>query len=379
MSVKNVQIIGIWVHSNHNKWVPHQPTLIQIALIFFRMGLLGFGGPVALIALMEAEICRKRGWISTAEFGDRFVICKLLPGPVAFQMALWLGSHVRGRLGGLVAGVSFLIPGAALILAFATSYEAFREGGFGLIAGMRIGALVVIWDSAVKLFEPYHKRFSAWLWLCAGAGLMYFFPHAEPIIILLGGAAGVLTRHRFKLFQSPALCLAVFWLHFKAGAFTFGTGLAILPALQHQVVDTLGWLSAAEFLDAVAFGQITPGPVTLTSTFIGFRAAGYWGALAATLGMYLPGCIIVLGLMPVIYPRVRRAPWLREFCEGAIAVVIGCILVASLDLVHSALKGPLELGLAFFLLILNITLKWAGWKIIALAAVVYIVLNGFIS
>ncbi|MBI1859422.1 MAG: chromate transporter [Deltaproteobacteria bacterium] len=353
--------------------MPTPPSLPTVAVLFLKLGAMGFGGPVALVALMESELSRQRKWISARDFTARFVICKLLPGPVAYQMALWIGYHVRGIAGGLVAGVSFLLPGAALILLLAVLYQSIAHLTFGLslIAGMRVGALVVIWDSAVRLFEPFYRRGFAWVLMAIGFVLMLEAPGLEPVIILSGGAAMVWLKRPARLEFSPWLLVLLFWIHFKAGAFTFGTGLAIIPVLQHQAVEVYHWLTTHEFLDAVAFGQVTPGPVTLTSTFIGYRAAGFLGAFAATLGMYLPGCLVILGVMPFAFPRLERAPWLSLFCDGAIPVVIGCIFAASLALVSSALVDKREMILGFVLLILNVQLKLSGWKVIVLSTVLY--------
>ena len=355
-----------------------RPKLITLAAVFFRLGLMGFGGPVALVALMELETTRSRNWISPSDFLERFVICKMLPGPIAFQMALWIGSHVRGVLGALAAGLSFLLPGAALITLLAMFYAqvAGVRLGMELIAGMRIGAVVVIWDSAVRLFEPFHRRRPAWLFLLLGFVMLYVAPSFEPLVILFGGVASVALRHRTKLFQSPvALLAALFWVHFKAGAFTFGTGLAIIPILQRSVVQVYQWMAEPEFLDAVAFGQITPGPVTLTSTYVGFRAGGLVGACVATLGMYLPGCLVILGLMPLVFPRIKRAQWLPHFSAGAIPTVIGCIFAASIGLAASALTDWRDYLLGATLLTVSIRLRLVGWKLILLSALGYWLLH----
>lgn len=351
-----------------------EPTLFTLFKSFFRLGLLGFGGPVALVALMESEVCRSRRWLNAEEFSERFVICKLLPGPVAFQMALWIGHKLRGVLGGLIAGLAFLMPGAFLVLLLAIFYQEVGHLNFVavLTSGMRIGALVVIWDSAVRLFEPYFKIQAAWMFLATGLVLYLCFPSLEPLIILVNGSLAIALRRWTRLSLSWVTVLAsLFWVHFKAGAFTFGTGLAIIPILQHAVVDVYLWMSAPEFLDAVAFGQITPGPVTLTSTFVGYRAAGFLGALAATLGMYLPGVIVILIIMPIVFPKLQGARTLIQFGMGAIPTVIGCIIGAAFGLVQTTLVDTPSLFLCFTLLILNTRFRLVGWKIILLSTLLY--------
>lgn len=304
-------------------------TLLQISLSFLKIGAIGFGGPIALVAFMEEEFCARRKIIDRGAFNESYVLCKMLPGPVAYQMALSVGHLLRGRRGGLVAGIAFLLPSFVLMLALAALYSKVQTlGGFERLAeGFRAGAVVVIIDSVLRMAKPYRTSPEAWAFAAVGALFMGLWPRYEPVIILSGGLAMVWAGKRIA--KKVSVLWPLFWVHFKAGAFTFGTGLAIVPLLQHETVSVFHWVTDREFLDGVAFGQITPGPITIASVFFGYRAAGWIGGTVAALGVYLPGAILVLGLLPGLRRRLTGTPFLERFQRGAVPTVIGCILAAS--------------------------------------------------
>jgi chromate transporter len=354
--------------------------LSSIFWIFIRLGSLGFGGPIALISLMEQECSRKRGWLTLEEFNERYVFCKLLPGPVASQMAMWMGYHVRGRIGAVVAGVAFLIPAFTLILLLSMSYAGVvaLPNVAPLIQGMEAGALVIIFDSVVRMFRPYYREWPSWCFLVVAAFLMLFIPRWEPLIILLGGLLVIGVRFARKAPRTVAgfapvsipLLVQIFWIHFKAGFTVFGTGLAVVPVLQHEVVDLYHWMSTKEFIDGIAFGQITPGPVTITSVFVGYRTAGLAGAFAGCLGMYLPGLILILFVMPLVYERLKGRPFLADFQRGAIPTVIGCILGATLLLGKVTITTVPMATLTILLGVMALSLRIPGWGVILLGCVI---------
>jgi chromate transporter len=349
-------------------------SLGELAKIFLYIGATGFGGPVALVAYMEQEFCERRKVLTTGAFNETYVLCKLLPGPVAYQVALSIGSLLRGRFGGLVAGLSLLLPSFLMMLALSAFYsQVQRLAGFESVAeGLRAGALVVIVDSVLRMARPYRTKAEFWIFAAAGASCMALWPRAEPLIILLGGLSMVLAA-RFR----PGLKSLgpLFWVHFKAGAFTFGTGLAIIPILQHESVDVYRWLTQGEFLDGMAFGQMTPGPITISSVFIGYRAAGFSGAIAAFVGIYLPGALIVLGLLPGLRKRLTGKPALVAFQKGAIPTVIGCILAASVVFGLTVVSTPRTAFL--FVLLSLVALRWKvpAWALIGAGGVVSLFLN----
>jgi chromate transporter len=358
-------------------------SFLELILVFGRMGLTGFGGPLALIALMEEECCKRRGWVSLEEFQETFVICKLFPGPIAYQMAVWLGATRGGRLGGVVAGVSFLIPGLTLILLAAHFYAKFQgANSFNVVLeGMRAGALVLIFDSLYRMAEPYKGEVSAWFLAALAVVLMLLFPAWEPLIIIMGGLSMVLASRvnyfRARSLSVPALSLLfqIFWVHFKAGAFVFGTGLAIIPFLQNETVLAHQWLTESEFMDGIAFGQVTPGPVTITSAFIGWKAAGLLGAVAGMVGMYLPGIFLVLAFLPLVKRQFKRWAWLTDFQKGALPVVIGCILGATLSLSKAVVTDFQMLLIMIVLLVFSRFVKIPGWLYMPLGSALRLVLR----
>lgn len=356
------------------------PSFSRMALQFLRMGAIGYGGPIALVALMEQEICGRLRWISRAEFTQAFVYCKLFPGPVAYQMAVWMGYRLRGRWGGFVAGGCFLLPAFVLILLISIFYQSLQlnQSMMPAMKGLRAGAMVLILQSLLGLFKPYQSVPRAWALIVISGVLMYFFPRYEPLIVIGMGIVEILrAKMSFGLrmiFPWPIL-FQLFWIHFKAGAFVFGTGFAIIPFLEAHVVSRLHWLTGPEFLDGIAFGQITPGPVTITSVFIGYRVASFVGAVVALVGMYLPGLIMILWILPKLLKHLEGRAWLTQFQEGAIPAVIGCLSGAAVVLGRFSLDSPKT---GFIFLVTSIAcffLKLPGWVVIPLGGLLGYVAN----
>ncbi len=362
-----------------------KPSYLEIFLTFLKLGATGFGGPVALIALLDRECRERKQWVSVAQFNEAVLFCKLLPGPLAYQVALWVGKDVGGVRGGLLACLGFLLPGFTLILLLAIFYDQLRGyASFdGILLGIRSSALVVILFSVWKIAEPYRREARAWVFAALGALWMYQFPAWEPVSILLGGLAMVLAGRAARgrtLAIAPlsvTLLLEVFWVHFKAGMFVYGTGVAVLPFLQQEAVNLHQWMTHAEFLDGIAFGQITPGPLTIASAFIGYRAAGVLGAAVGTFGMYLPGMLLVLCVVPLIHSRLKGKRWLEDFQRGAMPVVIGGILGAWATLVPAAMPNWPAVAETVFLIALVLKFpKLAAWLIMGLGGILGLILQG---
>lgn len=351
-------------------------SLGSLALSFLRLGAIGFGGPLALIALMEQEFVREKKWIKKERFEATFLFCKMLPGPIAYQMALWTGHELRGKRGGLIAGVCFILPSASLLYLLGRFYSLFDtiKGAQLFLDGMKIGALLIIVQSIGSLFTPYRERFSSWLYAGWGIAGMVLFPRLEPLVILSGGFVSLFLSksHKQKTtslkLSSWSVLWALFFTHFKAGAFVFGTGLAIIPVLEREAVEVYRWLSRPEFLDALSFSQITPGPVTTMAAFIGYKAAGSWGSVAATVGMYLPGALMILLILPRARKKLEEKPFLFWFQWGAVPTVIGCLVASCGGLLKSVLiPGG---GWVIFLVLGLIQWKWKlpAWGLIFLAS-----------
>lgn len=327
----------------------------EIAEVFLKLGLFGFGGPIAAIALMEQEISRRRAWISTREFAKAYALCKLLPGPVATQLAIHLGFVRGGRWGGLVAGVLFIFPAFVMVLALGALYSTtdLQASSGSFLLGLQAGALALIVHSMAQLGRPYASKPLSWIIATASAVVTVLNPGMEPIAILAAGLLGVFrvnSKVKTSLFlilasaftviawASPAWIpahakdwsdigpwLEFFWVFFKAGAFVFGSGLAIVPLLEGDIVDRLGWITHQQFIDALVVGQITPGPVVISATFIGYQVAGFLGACVATVTVFLPGFFNVLVLIPRFWPRFQHTEKAEAFANFAIPAVVGGI------------------------------------------------------
>lgn len=357
----------------------------KLAFSFLRLGSIGFGGPLALVALMEQEFVHRQKWVDRKRFEETFVFCKMLPGPLAYQMAVWVGTELKGKLGGIVAGTAFVLPAATLLFLFAKFYSLTEwiSSAQWVLEGMRAGALVVILQSIGSLFSPYRKKVTAWIYLLWGGLLMIFLPRWEPLIIIAGGVLSCLLIRAYPSFRlripSFLLLLTLYWVHFKAGALVFGTGLAIIPVLEREVVGVYQWLGRQEFLDAFAFGQVTPGPVTTVAAFVGYKAGGGWGSVVSTLGMYSPGALMILFLLPGLRKKIEGKRWLIDFQLGAVPTVIGCLAAAAWSLMGDNLKTPPQKVGVVLLLLFQIWKQLPAWMVIATGVVFYFVINTFFA
>ncbi|NBV50807.1 hypothetical protein EBR78_06270 [bacterium] len=336
----------------------HKFHFNQLFLPFLRLGSLGFGGPLALIALMEQEFVTQKKWVSDKAFQQALVLCKMLPGPTSFQMALWIGNSLKGKLGGILAGFSFILPTALLLGLFAKHYDqlmAFSHSD-SILSGIRVGVLVIICQTLVSLSKPFLKDVSAWCVVIPSCFLAIVFPGLEPLIIFTGGILG-------------AVLLSVFWVHFKGGAFVFGPGLTILSTLQYEVVQKFQWLSQKEFLDAFALSQAIPGPVTTLSSFIGYQIAGWPGSLVALFGMYLPGVVFVLFCLPRIAQILEEKLWIKTFYQTAFFSVVGCLGASAVPITLSTLMRREQVVSFALLLVIQVFQKTPVWMTLVLGAV----------
>ncbi|MEX2237906.1 MAG: chromate efflux transporter [Dehalococcoidia bacterium] len=326
---------------------------IETALFFLGLGVIGFGGPQAHIALMQERAVRRRGWLSDEEFRSALAVTSLIPGPNSTEMAIHVGWLRNRRAGGLLAGVAFILPAFLLMLALSWAY--FRYDNVGWIEDFFYG---------VKPVVPGIVAVTAWR-LTRGAlsdrpliaiALLAFtatllFPLGEPLYLVAAGVAGITlytssggSRALALLpFSAPPLLLAsaatygkLAWVFFKAGALLFGGGYVMIPLIQGDVVDTYGWLSEEEFLDGIALGQSTPGPIVITATFVGYAAAGWWGAVLATVVIFLPSFLFVLFGTGPFLQRFRDSERLRAFLKGAGAAVVGALFAAAVLLLRDA-------------------------------------------
>lgn len=399
----------------------NKPTLSQIFRTFIRMGSLGFGGPIATIAMMEEELVRRKKWISLKKFQQIYAVCKVLPGPVSTLVALFSGSVQAGFRGGLLAGLCFILPGFFIILLLSVLYvHSGRPPAFEMsFAGLQAAALSVIALSIWQLGKNQRAPESLGLILVAGV-ITWHWPLGEPLVIFLSGVMGALLsekqtsdqaneinnriqpptlkfhfhkilisltfvfilivtgvfllKHKggsFSSFTHQWLQLA--WISFKSGAFVFGTGLAIVPLLENDVVQRFHWLTQTEFMDGLTLGQVTPGPVLLTVTFIGYKTLGWIGALTATTMVFLPAFLIVLVIFPAFLPgfwdRMNTNSRMRGFSEWAVPSVVGGVLASGIKLGTHTLTHPILWTIFLTTLVGGYKFKSPAWLTIILGGV----------
>jgi len=325
---------------------------------FLGLGTWGFGGPIATVGYMQRDLVEQRGWLRRQDFLNGVALGQTMPGPLAAQVVMWVGYLEHGAVGALATALPFILPSYLLVLGVAFLYVRFEglEVVQALFYGIAPAVMAIIAVAAVKLARLTDGR-DARLWvitvitlvvtaatgaeialLFIAAGLLMAFWEAPPKVSPSQLPGLLLLPQSFNVLMGTAssgtlVLLAVFFL--KAGAFIFGSGLAIVPFLREGVVEQHHWLTERQFLDAVAMGLITPGPVVITAAFIGYLVGGLVGAGVSTIAIFLP---IYLG---VVIPgrwfiRHQDHPFLRGFVKGATAAAAGAIVGATIVLTRSA-------------------------------------------
>jgi chromate transporter len=324
--------------------VKHVP-LAQFVGYFLWLGTVGFGGPIALAGHMQQDLVDARGWIRKEDYLEGLALAQLAPGPLAAQLAIYLGYIRAGVLGATAVGVAFVLPSFLMVLALSAAYV--RYGGLPWMQGMfyGIGAAVIgiIARSAFKLTKLTLGKdrllwgiflvlaiSTAWtsqeiIWLFLMGGVVNLVARGLPKRLPASGAAALLAVPRIIGATSSNRILAEIFVYFaKAGFFVFGSGLAVVPFLYGGVVQGHHWLTDHQFVDAVAVAMITPGPVVITVAFIGYLVAGVGGATAAALGIFLPVYLVVVVLAPS-YKKWAKNPQLNAFVRGVTAAATGAI------------------------------------------------------
>ena len=365
--------------NQENDGPPSEGGLAQIALLFLRLGLVGFGGPAAHIAMMEEEVVARRRWISRERFLDLFGATNLIPGPNSTEMAIHIGMVRAGWRGLIVAGLCFILPATAITLALAWAYVRFQAVPemAALLFGVKPVVVAVILSAVLRLGRTAVKSPS--LALLGLAVLALGLLGVNEIGLLLGGGAAgilwsVLVRGPLRpaglvLFGVVGLTVAVLIAVVVAGAATtapsggpppslpsiglvflkigsvlFGSGYVLIAFLQGDLVVNYRWITELQLLDAVAIGQFTPGPVLSTATFIGYLLAGSLGALVATAAIFLPSFLFVLATSPLI-PRLRQSAIAAAFLDAVTISSIGLMAAVTIEFALATLRG------------------WAGWAI----------------
>lgn len=321
---------------------PSRVSLPRFAGYFLWLGTVGFGGPIALAGHMQQDLVDQRGWITKEDYLEGLALAQLAPGPLAAQLAIYLGYLRAGLLGATAVGVAFVVPSFLMVLALSAAYV--RFGGLPWMQGMfyGIGAAVIgiIARSAFKLTKLTLGKdkllwsifavlaiSTAWtsreiIWLFLLGGVVAMLVKAFPARLHMGTMMPALFATGTIGTSSPLLQIFLYFA--KAGLFVFGSGLAVVPFLYGGVVHEHHWLTDHQFVDAVAVAMITPGPVVITVAFIGYLVAGVAGAIAAALGIFLPVYLVVVLLAPS-YKRWAKNPQLNAFVRGVTAAATGAI------------------------------------------------------
>ncbi len=351
-----------------------RPSLRTFVLYFLKLGAIGFGGPIALAGAMQRDLVEGRGWVDEADYREALTFAQLAPGPLAAQLAIYLGYARAGVLGATLVGVAFILPSFLMVLVLAALYVKFGGLRWMQAAFYGIGAAVVglILRSAFKLSKSTLKRDPlAWGIFLALAATTAITGREWVSLVVAGGLLAWALRSRpWKGTASapglgPAWLLTglhgaattatlggVLWFFAKAGLFVFGSGLAIVPFLRGGVVDELHWLSDRQFLDAVAVAMITPGPVVITVAFIGHLVAGPLGACAAALGVFLPVYLMVVLAAP-LFRRYGQHPGLKALVHGVTAGAVGAIAGSVIVIGRGAIRDlpTAAIGLATLALV----------------------------
>lgn len=381
--------------------------LKELAGLFLKLGATAFGGPAAHISMMENEVVRRRAWMSREEFLDLLGTTNLIPGPSSTKMALYVGLARGGWPGFFLAGLGFILPASAIVIAFAWAYVKFGslpavphflEGIKPVVLALILQALVALGRTAVK---------TRWLGALAFAALAASFVVHEFLLLIGAGCVSAVTTYFFllrgkekreapptrrgavlplgpgslmpyslskQISLSPLLfastlpsisLLSLFLVFLKVGAILFGSGYVLLAFLRADLVERLHWLTNAQLLDAVAVGQFTPGPLSSTATFIGYVLAGLPGAAVATVGIFLPAFIFVAVSGPFV-PKLRRSRLAGAFLDGVNVAALALMAGVSLQLARSAVTNvPTAVLFLASLAILLVVRINAAWLVLA--------------
>jgi chromate transporter len=329
---------------------PETGRLGEVVLYFLRLGLLGFGGPVALVGQMERELVSDRIWLSKEQMREAIAICQSLPGPLAIQVGIYISYLRAGFWGAWAGGWAFIFPNFVIVAALGALYVYLGDlkPVTAVFYGVSPAVIALILHSCYRLAKLGMEDWIQWV-IAAVCFVVTIVLQAEVALLFIGaGIVGILyygnifgpssTSTLQSVSVVPVLAqlapvasgstltkLLLFFL--KAGSLTFGSGLVIVPFLEQGLVQQYNWLDQRQFLIAVAIGMISPGPVVITATFVGYLVAGFWGSLVSTIGIFFPSFILVLVAAPIL-ARHRGNPNVQGFVKGAYGAAIGTILGA---------------------------------------------------
>lgn len=350
-------------------------ALVEVAALFLKLGFTAFGGPAAHIAIMHDEVVLRRKWLTDEEFLDLLGATNLIPGPNSTEMAVHIGYVRAGWMGLFLGGICFIAPAMLIVLGLAWLYVEDGETPQveWLLYGIKPVVIAVILQALWTLGKKSLKN-SALLLTGALVLILYFLGINEILLLFAGGLAFMLIsnirnlRNLNPVFLLPlgalplsqasfSFSLPVLFLTFlKIGAILYGSGYVLIAFLRADFVQRLGWLTDQQLLDAVAIGQVTPGPLFTTATFIGYLLGGTSGALLATLGIFLPSFLFVAISNPLI-PKIRNSPWTGSLLDGVNAAALGLMAAVTLQLGLSSLTDWFTIVTALLSVILLLRYK----------------------
>jgi chromate transporter len=379
-----------------------EASLGQIAFVFLKLGTIAFGGPAAHLAMMEEEFVRRRKWITEAEFLDRLATANLIPGPSSTEVAIFVGQLKRGWRGLIVAGCCFIIPAAAIVSVIAWAYVHFGllPKAEGVLYAIKPAVVAIVIRALGKLGRTGMRtsRLAVIALLAAGLSLVRVSPVLVLVFAGLVSAAALAMKNRlltvgvlgvpktvgpWKIVGALAMAAVgaafpvglgrLFLSFLKIGSVVFGSGYVLLAFLQTEFVEHLHWLTDKQLIDAVAVGQFTPGPVFTTATFIGYVVAGWMGAVVATVGIFLPGFVLVAVSGPLI-PRLKKSPVAAAALDGVVAGSLALMAVVTWQLGKVSIVD--RTTLVMFVVSLIVLLRFRvnpAWLIAAAAVVGWVV------
>lgn len=341
----------------------------ELVAVFGTLGVIGFGGPAAHIALMRREVVERRRWLSDQQLIDLVGITNLIPGPNSTEMAMHVGRLRAGGIGLVVAGLAFILPAAAIVLALAWAYVTFGETptAEALLYGIK-PVVVAIVAAALWAFARTAVAGPLRMAVAVVAALLWVIGVNELVLLAAGAllvaaarlktarpwaAVGIVLPMATATASVDLLTLGAVCL--KAGALLYGSGYVLLAFLRGDLVERLGWLTDAQLLDAVAIGQVTPGPLFTTATFVGYVLAGIPGAVVATVAIFLPAFVFVAAIGPIA-DRIRDRPLTAALLDGVNAAAIGLMAAVTVQLGSSAVRDPATI----LILLASGALLWWG-------------------
>lgn len=354
--------------------------LKELALVFLKLGTIAFGGPAAHIAMMDLEVVNRRQWLSREQLLDLLGVTNLIPGPNSTELAIHIGYERGGWRGLIIAGSCFILPAMLLVWTLAAIYVRYQQ--LPQLEWVLYGIKPVIIAIVVQaLWQLGKKAIKDIPTIMIGVGVVAaFFLGVNEILLLLLAGLGVMLIKNFNgtvgawllpvsgiiavdshPITPPATWLNVFLFFLKIGSVLYGSGYVLLAFLQRELVERNQWLTSQQLLDAIAIGQVTPGPVFTTATFIGYLLAGNAGAIASTIGIFLPAFVLVAAINPWV-PKLRQSPWVSSALDGVNAASLGLMAAVTFTLGQATLVDLLTVVLALISVIavfrFNVNSAW---------------------